>query len=244
MIALLEPQWPAPSTVRAASTLRSGGVSLGPYAGANFGDHVGDEPAAVAANRASLRQQLALAQEPAWLNQVHGTVVVEAVASPTPNTADGSWSSKGGQACVVMTADCLPVLLCNRQGSWVAALHAGWRGLCEGVIESGIAAYPGPTADLLAWLGPCIGPAAFEVGGEVRTAFMAADGRDAQRCFAAHGERYLADLPALARLRLVSCGVTAVYGGQWCTVSDAASFYSYRRERVTGRMASLVWLQP
>lgn len=244
MIALLEPQWPAPPTVCAASTLRGGGVSTGPHTGANFGDHVGDEPKAVAANRASLRQQLALAQEPAWLNQVHGTVVVEAAANPTPITADGSWSSKAGQACAVMTADCLPVLLCNRQGSWVAALHAGWRGLCDGVIESGIAAYPGPTADLLAWLGPCIGPAAFEVGGEVRAAFIAADGRDAQRCFATHGDRYLADLPALARLRLASCGVTAVYGGQWCTYSDAASFYSYRRERVTGRMASLVWLQP
>ncbi|MBQ1784424.1 MAG: peptidoglycan editing factor PgeF [Gammaproteobacteria bacterium] len=243
-MALLEPQWPVPSTVRAASTLRGGGVSTGCYAGANFGDHVGDEPKAVATNRAALRHQLALAQEPAWLSQVHGTLVVEAVASPMPITADGSWCSKAGQACVVMTADCLPVLLSNRQGRWVAALHAGWRGLCDGIIESGIAAYPGPTTDLLAWLGPCIGPAAFEVGGEVRAAFIAADGRDAQGCFAAHGERYLADLPALARLRLASCGVTAVYGGHWCTHSDAASFYSYRRERVTGRMASLVWLQP
>lgn len=244
MIALLDPQWPAPPTVRAASTLRSGGFSTGDYAGANFGNHVGDESAAVAANRANLRQQLALAQEPAWLNQVHGTVVVEALAGTSPVTADGSWSSQTGQVCVVMTADCLPVLLCNRQGTWVAALHAGWRGLCDGIIEAGIAAYPGASSDLLAWLGPCIGADAFEVGGEVRAAFITADGRDAEQCFAAHGDRYLANLPALARLRLASCGVTAIYGGQWCTVSDAASFYSYRRERVTGRMASLIWLQP
>lgn len=244
MIALLEPQWPAPPRVHAASTLRSGGISSGPYVGANFGEHVADDPAAVAANRKALRSQLNLPAEPAWLNQVHGTVVVEALAGPSPATADGSWSIGGGQACVVMTADCLPVLLCNRQGTWVSALHAGWRGLCDGILEAGIAAYPGSTGDLLAWLGPCIGPTAFEVGGEVRAAFMSADGRDAQRCFAAHGDRYLADLPALARLRLASCGVTAVYGGQWCTVSDAASFYSYRRERVTGRMASLIWLQP
>ncbi len=240
MIALLRPDWPAPPQIVAASTLRSGGHSSAPWASANFGTHVGDAPTAVAANRAALRQQLGLACEPLWLNQVHGTRVVDAARPLMDANADGSFSRTSGRACVVMTADCLPLLLTNRHGDWVAALHAGWRGLANGIIDAGLAHYPGPRSELLVWLGPCIGPGAFEVGHEVRTAFVAAFGDDANTCFVAHGDRLLADLPALARLRLQQLGVEAIYGGQWCTYDDEQQFFSYRRQPISGRMASLI----
>ena len=185
--------------------------------------------------------KIALPNEPAWLNQVHGTQVLELDSWQGGLTdADAAVSKTAGKVCVVMTADCLPLLLTNRHGNWVAALHAGWRGLAGGIIDSALAHYPGQRHELLVWLGPCIGQQAFEVGHEVRSAFVAAFGADANTCFVAHGDKLLANLPALARLRLQQLGVDAIYGGQWCTHNDEQQFFSYRRQAVTGRMASLI----
>lgn len=235
---LILPDWPAPANVRACTTTRQGGVSAGPYASLNLGDHVGDDPAHVTENRARLRRELALPAEPLWLTQVHGIAVAEGQGG----CADASVAFAPGTVCTVMTADCLPLLLCDRAGTAVAAVHAGWRGLLAGVIEAAVARLRIPAAELLVWLGPAIGPQSFEVGEEVRTAFMAEDAAAAAAFRPAPGGRWLADLYALARLRLARCGITAVYGGGLCTFSDAARFYSYRRDGVTGRMASLIWL--
>jgi len=235
---LILPDWPAPANVRACTTTRQGGVSVGAYASLNLGDHVGDDPAHVTENRARLRRVLALPAEPLWLTQVHGIAVAEGQGG----CADASVAFAPGTVCTVMTADCLPLLLCDRAGTAVAAVHAGWRGLLAGVIEAAVARLDVPAADLLAWLGPAIGPQSFEVGDEVRTAFMAEDAAASVAFRPTPGGRWLADIYALARLRLVRCGVTAVYGGALCTFSDAARFYSYRRDGVTGRMASLIWL--
>lgn len=234
---LILPTWPAPRNVRACTTTRDGGVSLAPYASLNLGDHVGDDPAAVSENRARLRRALELPAEPLWLTQVHGI----AVAAGQGGCADASVAFGPGTVCTVMTADCLPLLLCDRAGTVVAAVHAGWRGLLAGVIEAAVSRLHVPGAELLAWLGPAIGPLAFEVGEEVRAAFVAEDAAAAAAFQPAPGGRWLADIYALARLRLARCGVTAVYGGELCTFSDPR-FYSYRRDGVTGRMASLIWL--
>lgn len=236
------PDWPAPARVRAATTTRSGGVSRAPYEALNLGLHVGDEAEAVAENRRRLRERGGLPAEPLWLNQVHGVNVVDAARSSGGVDADGSYSDRAGVVCTVMTADCLPLLLCDRQGGRVAALHAGWRGLADGVIEAGVAALERPATELLAWLGPAIGPEAFEVGEEVRQQFLAHDQAATAAFKPSPGGRWLADLYQLARLRLQSLGVTACYGGQWCTFSDRERFYSYRRDGVTGRMATLIWL--
>jgi YfiH family protein len=236
----LIPDWPAPAHVRALQTLRTGGCSPAPWASFNLGDHVGDEPARVAANRAELRRQLPA--EPLWLQQVHGTVVVDAAQAPQATTADASFANEPDQVCAVMTADCLPVLFCDRAGSVVAAAHAGWRGLLDGILESTIAAMQRPPADLLAWLGPAIGPERFEVGGEVRAAFVAHDAQ-AAGSFRQHGDKWLADIYSLARQRLQAAGVTNIHGGGRCTVSDAERYFSYRRDGVTGRMATLIWLE-
>ncbi|OHX10372.1 hypothetical protein BI347_21540 [Chromobacterium sphagni] len=234
--------WPAPANVRTLATTRQGGVSQPPYASLNLGAHVGDDPADVAANRARLRA--ALPAEPFWLNQVHGTAVANAAsAAELPPDADASFARAPGAICAVMTADCLPVLLCDDAGSAVAAAHAGWRGLCDGVLEAAIAAIGPAPSTLMAWLGPAIGPDAFEVGAEVREAFIARDPA-AVEAFADIGEgKYLADIYALARQRLAAAGVSRVYGGDFCTVIDRERFFSYRRDRQTGRMASLIWLQ-
>ncbi len=247
----LTPRWPAPACVRAAATLRTGGVSLPPYDSLNLGTHVGDDALAVQTNRARLRQALQLPAEPCWLNQVHGTTVVEAGAYETPPKADACIARSANQAnrvCVVMTADCLPVLFCNREGDRVAAAHAGWRGLANGVLESTVSALGVPGSELMAWLGPAIGPDAFEVGDEVRIAFLSQDAGNAT-CFRSsdrHGHWY-ADLYQLARRHLARLGVTAVYGSEWCTVTDEARFFSHRRDGhaggQTGRMASLIWIQ-
>lgn len=235
------PDWPAPARVRALVTTRGGGVSLPPYASLNLGDHVGDDPAAVAANRALLGRSLPA--EPLWLSQVHGTAVADADRDPPGSIADASVARRPGTVCAVLTADCLPVLLCDREGSVVGAAHAGWRGLCEGVLEAVVGAMGVEPERLLAWLGPAIGPAAFEVGDEVRAAFIARDpaAAGAFRPGATAG-KWLADLYALARQRLAGCGVADVYGGGLCTVSDAGRFFSYRRDGATGRFASLVWI--
>lgn len=237
---LIVPDWPAPANVRAVQTTRHGGVSRGPYASLNLGDHVGDDAAAVAANRALLGT--VMPAEPSWLKQVHGIAVADADTAFSGVEADAAVARRPGRVCAVMTADCLPVLLCDRSGSVVAAAHAGWRGLCAGVIEAAVDAMHVPASDVLAWLGPAIGPQAFEVGDEVRAAFLARDAA-ATAAFAAHGSgKWLADIWLLARQRLAAIGVEAVWGGGQCTVADSERFYSYRRDGATGRMATCVWL--
>ena len=239
---LIRPDWPAPPQVKAVSTTRSGGYSRPPYAGLNLAEHVGDKPAHVARNRFRLHHQLGLPGQPAWLRQVHGTRVVDATRANPETEADGTVALRTGAVCAVLTADCMPVLLCDRQGRRVAALHVGWRGLLAGVIETGISALQVPGEQLMAWLGPGIGAGAFEVGEEVRDAFLARDVRAAPAFRPSPGGRWLADMYRLARLRLLGQGVKDVYGGGLCTYSDAERFYSYRRDGTTGRMASLIWI--
>lgn len=238
---LLIPDWPAPSSVRACVTTRAGGVSQAPYDTFNLGDHVGDLPASVSENR--LRLSTACAARPAWLKQVHGLDV--AYADPQQIAeADASWTDTPGIACTVMTADCLPALFCNRAGTKVAAAHAGWRGLAGGVLEATLDALAVDPADVLVWLGPAIGPLAFEVGAEVREAFVAIHPHaDSAFLPGAHPGKFMADIYELARIRLAARGVNAVYGGGYCTVTDPR-FFSYRANSNTGRFASLVWLQP
>lgn len=235
------PDWPAPRGVRALQTTRLGGVSAGPWHSLNLGTHVGDDPAAVAANRARLRR--ALPAEPLWLEQVHGVVVADADGDLAPGvpTADAVVARGAGRVCAVMTADCLPLLFCDRAGSVVAAAHAGWRGLCAGVVEATLAAMRVPPAEVLVWLGPAIGPSAFEVGAEVRAAFVAADAAAAAAFAPQPGGKWLADLWLLARQRLAACGVEAVFGGGQCTVASRGRYFSYRRDGITGRMATLIW---
>lgn len=235
------PDWPAPSSVKSLQTTRNGGVSVAPWDSFNLGDHVGDAPLAVARNRMLLGSLLP--SEPVWLKQVHGTVVIDTeVAGCGAPQADACISRHRGAVCVVMTADCLPVLLCDEQGSVVGAVHAGWRGLCDGVIEQAVAAMDVPPASLMAWLGPAIGPYAFEVGDEVRAAFIARQPQ-ADSAFVPHAPgKWLADLCRLARLRLEALGVTRIYGGGRCTYSDRERFFSYRRDGVTGRMGSFIWI--
>lgn len=240
---LIVPDWPAPRAVRSLLTTRSGGVSAAPYASLNLGDHVGDDRRAVAANRALLRQ--ALGGDPLWLEQVHGTRVVDAAACPSGDPtvqADASLAREPGVVCAVMTADCLPVLFCDDAASVVAAAHAGWRGLLAGVLEATVAAMAVPANTLQAYLGPAIGPRAFEVGDEVRSAFVAADLAMAAAFVPLRPGKWLADLYQLARLRLAAQGVVRIYGGDCCTYSDASRFFSYRRDGQTGRMASMIWL--
>ncbi len=239
---LIRPEWPAPPWVHACCTTRGGGVSAGVYRSLNLGDHVGDAPGRVARNRALLRTALALPAEPLWLNQVHGCTVVRTGGRVARPDADAVIACRPGSVCAVLTADCLPLLICDRQGRRVAAVHAGWRGLAAGVIEATLRALGAPRGDLLVWLGPAIGPAAFEVGPEVRAAFLAADPEIASAFQAGPGGTWFADLFALARHRLAGAGVTQVHGGTDCTYSDAARFFSYRRDGVTGRMASLIWI--
>jgi len=236
----LLPDWPAPARVKACVTTREGGVSLAPFDSLNLGDHVGDEPSAVAENRRRLTDRFAM--RPAWLQQVHGIDAVEADPARVV-VADASWTATPGIACTAMTADCLPVLFCDRAGSRVAAAHAGWRGLANGVLEATLDRLEVPAEEVLAWLGPAIGPQAFEVGPEVREAFIAHLPEAQQAFMPSHNAgKFLADIYALARLRLAARGVTAVYGGGLCTVTDPR-FFSYRRNARTGRFASLIWLE-
>lgn len=308
----LVPDWPAPPWVRAVSTTRRGGVSVGSHAGFNLGDHVGDDPVRVLANRQLLRSALGLPADPLWLRQVHGCAVACAEAGPELGTsaessaggasalaageplgeasrgapgvasagvitlgapkgvereapvearggtpgegteeppgeggceADASVAYGPGAVCAVLTADCLPLLLTDRAGTRVAAVHAGWRGLVAGVIEATVARLAVPPGDLLVWLGPAIGATAFEVGGEVRARFVAADAQAAAAFTPLFGDKWLADIYLLARQRLAALGVARVWGGEHCTYQDRERFYSYRRDGVTGRMASLIWLE-
>ncbi len=234
------PDWPAPTNVRACVTTRSNGDSLPPFDCFNLGDHVGDDSSQVQANRDWLAQQLGCT--PVWLEQVHGTAVVEACPGPVA-TADACWSAAPGVACSILTADCLPVLFTDSAGSRVAAAHAGWRSLVDGVLENTLAAMQVEPAQTLVWLGPAIGPEVYEVGPEVRAAFVGQN-EASTAAFVPSGRpgHWLADLYLLARIRLSAAGVNFVYGGGFCTLTDSR-FYSYRRNAVTGRMASLIWLE-
>lgn len=286
------PRWSVSARVHACTTTRLGGNSRGPHAGLNLATHVGDDPAKVAANRRQLATALQLPEAPVWLEQVHGTEVLEigalatertrktapssspcslslpspsfpslvSAANPTDGAspsnqraaasvdlapcADASLTRESGRVCAVLTADCLPLLLCERHGAAVAAVHAGWRGLFAGVIERTVDKLGQAPERIAAWLGPAIGPRAFEVGPEVREAFVRADPAAAAAFKPSPSGRWLADLYRLARQRLRQAGVSAISGGEFCTFGDQARFYSYRRDGQTGRMASLIWLDP
>ncbi len=238
---LIFPTWHVPANVHAFQTTRTGGLSVAPYHSLNLGDHVGDDPLTVVQNRMLLNQMLP--SEPVWLEQVHGIAVVDAGMATCRPRADASVARRGGAVCVVMTADCLPLLLCDRQGTVVAAAHAGWRGLADGVIEATVAVMGVAPQDVQVWLGAAIGATAFEVGEEVRAVFVAQDPLAAMAFVpSATPGKYLADLYALARLRLNALGITAISGGDLCTYRDSAGFFSYRREGVTGRMGAFIWL--
>ena len=257
MAELIVPDWPGlPANVGALATTRRGGLSTGPYddgnggGGLNLGMHVGDDPDTVHANRALLRSHLPA--DPAWIAQVHGIAVVDAAtvgAGQPIRTGDASVASAPGLVCAMMTADCLPVLFADRAGTVVGAAHAGWRGLADGVLGATVAAMRARgAADITAWLGPAIGKTKFEVGADVMERFMAgAVEPDAvAAAFVAYPGRpgkYLADMNALARLMLAQDGVDQVAGGEYCTASDAGRFYSYRRDGITGRLASMIWIE-
>jgi hypothetical protein len=241
---LILPDWPAPAVVRAAFTLRQGGVSRPPFDSFNIAVHVGDEPGAVAENRARLRERLELPAEPAWLEQVHGCSVADldaAAARAVSGPADAAVTRSVARVCAIQVADCMPVLFASTDGAAIGAAHAGWRGLAGGVLEATVRAMGTPPGQLLAWLGPAIGQANFEVGEEVRAAFLAGDPGAAAAFTANPRGRWQCDLYALARRKLGALGVSSVSGGGWCTYSDTGRFFSYRRDGRCGRMAALVW---
>jgi polyphenol oxidase len=237
------PNWPAPANVHALQTNRHAGHSHAPFNSLNFGSHVNDNPSHVAQNRQLLSELLP--SGPVWLSQTHSIEVVNAANTDCVPNADASFTTHKNVVCVVMTADCLPVLLCDKAGSIVVAVHAGWRGLCDGALEASIdeackAAQIMPS-DLMAWLGPAIGPNAFEVGAEVREQFIAKDAK-AETAFKAYGNKWLANIYQLATQRLSNVGITQIYGGDRCTFTEKDQFFSYRRDGVTGRMATMIWL--
>ena len=241
---LLQFDWPLPRGVRAAFTTRVGGVSVSPWNSFNVAAHVGDDSVHIATNRARLKSLLSLPAEPAWLAQVHGIAVSDldqAAVSTGPATADASLSCRAGQVCTVMVADCLPVLFASRDGQRIAAAHAGWRGLAAGVIEHTVRALGVPGAELTAWLGPAISREHFEVGDEVRAAFVEQDASAAGAFTPNSRGRWQADLVLLARARLAALGVASVHGGEWCTFADRERFFSHRRDSAGGRMAALIW---
>ncbi|HQV22072.1 MAG: peptidoglycan editing factor PgeF [Moraxellaceae bacterium] len=243
------PDWPAPVNVHAVVTTRDGGCSEPPFNSLNLAFHVGDEPSKVVENRRKLLSalnEIAPCGPPQWLQQVHGTEVVDAFSEPkrraqTVPEADAVTTTHRGLPCVVMTADCLPVFFCDQSGHRVAVAHAGWRGLCSGILENTLAKFSNP-AEVMCWLGPAIGTAAFEVGAEVREAFIKVDAAASKAFTAQPNGKYLADIYALARQRLMKAGIGMISGGDLCTVTDKERFFSYRREQTTGRMASIIWL--
>lgn len=240
----ITPDWPAAKQVRALTTLRGGSNANHQYASFNLATHVGDDEQSVMINRQSLKQRLNMTTEPAWLQQTHSQVVVKAEqVGNTVTEADASFTTQAGLACVVMTADCLPLLITDRKGSCVAAVHAGWRGLADGIIEKTLSALPVENSELLVWLGPAIGPQAYEVGDDVRNVFLDHDKQAGQAFKQVDETHWMMNIYQLARQRLHQHSVTAVYGGEYCTFSDAEQFYSYRRDNTTGRMASLIWLE-
>jgi YfiH family protein len=237
------PNWPAPANVHALQTSRNKGHSHAPFDSFNLGDHVKDNPIHVAQNRQLLSQYLP--SEPVWLHQVHGTHILDAAATNCVPDADASFTTQKNVVCVTMTADCLPVLLCDNAGTVVSAVHAGWRGLCDGAVEASIHAVCKAgnieSNQLMAWLGPAIGPNAFEVGDEVRQQFIAIDAQ-AEIAFKPHGDKWLCDIYKIATQRLNNLGVKQIYGGNHCTFTEKDQFFSYRRVGDTGRMATLIWL--
>ncbi len=244
---LLDIEWRPPAGVHAAFTTRLGGVSAAPWDSFNVATHVGDAPESVAANRRLLREKLRLPTEPAWLNQVHGVDVVNLDVAHTfaaPPAADASFTRAANRVCVIMVADCLPVLFASRDGRAIGAAHAGWRGLANGVLENSVRAMGVPPGDLTAWLGPAISREHFEVGDEVRETFVNADSGAASLFTPNSRGRWQADLPGLARQRLSALRVNDVSGGQWCTFADRNRFYSHRRDGMGGRLAALIWKQP
>ncbi len=237
----LYPEWPAPASVRALVTTRAGGVSGGAYRSLNLGEHVGDDPEHVRRNRARLRARLPA--DPVWLAQTHGTDVVDAARTHAGASADGAYTRARKTVCAVLTADCLPVFVCNRQGTEVALLHAGWRGRAAGILERGLAALQSPAAELLVWLGPAISAKAYEVGDEVREVFVSRDIEASAAFVPGRPGKWCLDLYGLARHRLRRQGVRAIYGGNYCTAMQPELFFSHRRDGATGRMASLIWLE-
>jgi len=235
------PDWPAPPRVRAWVTERGGGASTGSYATLNLATHVGDSPERVAANRSLLRAAMQLPAEPVWLEQVHGATVLD-LDNDAVVPADGAVTSRAGVVCAVLTADCLPVIFAGRDGGRVGVAHAGWRGLLSGVLPASVKALRTPPTEIVAWLGPAIGAASYEVGADVRDAYLARDASAAAAFTPNARGRWQADLYALARASLAKAGVGSVHGGGFCTYRDADRFFSHRREAPCGRFATLVWL--
>jgi YfiH family protein len=235
------PDWPSPPNVRSLQTTRHGGQSVSPYDSFNLGDHVGDVPQIVANNRQRLAQLLP--SEPVWLQQVHGIVISNADRAECVTQADAAVARHRGAVCVVMTADCLPVLLCDEAGTVVGAVHAGWKGLAAGVIENTVMEMGIAPQKLLAWLGPAISQRAFEVGEEVRDIFVAHHAQASEAFLPGVDGKWMADIYLLAHQRLHALGISRVYGGEHCTYSDSARFFSYRRDGVTGRMGTFIWLE-
>ncbi len=231
--------WPAPANIHGYTTLRAGGVSLGGFSGLNPADHVQDNLQHVLANRQRIKRMLHLPAEPLWLRQTHSVHVVCADQVIGCPEADASYSDKKNTVCCVLTADCLPVLLCDRQGSMIAAIHGGWRGLLNGIIENTLAKMP--ASEIMAWLGPAIGAQCFEVGDDVRSAFINKSGQFTSAFKIQRDGKYLADIYLIARILLNNAGVNQIYGGHFCTVTDKEHFFSYRRDGQTGRMATLIW---
>ena len=241
MVSVIKPDWPAPETISAYSTTRLGGHSDGNYAGFNLATGIKDKPNAVRKNRALLKQKLALPREPLWLNQVHGVNVIDANPLKKRPKADAVFTNTSGIVCVTLTADCLPLLICNTQGNCVAAIHAGWRGLANGIIEATLSTLAIKPKDTLAWLGPAIGPTAFEVGKDVYTTFVDMDNDAKEHFCPTKKDHWLANIYGLAKQRLAKCHVTQVYGGNYCTYTEKERFFSYRRDKECGRMATMIW---
>ncbi|MCF7969948.1 MAG: peptidoglycan editing factor PgeF [Methylococcaceae bacterium] len=235
------PDWPAPRHIRAATTLRTGGFSRAKFNSLNPADHVQDNLEDVLKNRQQIKQMLALPSEPVWLQQTHSVDVMCADQYNQVLVADASYTHKKNIVCTVLTADCLPLLLCDARGTTVAAIHGGWRGLLNGIVENAVAKMP--DTELLVWLGPAIGPQCFEVGQDVYAAFVNKSGQFAGAFTPQSGDKYLADIYQIARILLNNAGVQKIYGGQFCTVSEIERFFSYRRDGQTGRMATLIWME-
>ena len=241
----ISPQWHAPKQIHGFTTIRTGGASLPPFDSFNLGDHVNDNPQNVAQNRALLVERFELPQAPLYLTQTHSTRVIELPYDGENLEADAAYTNQANQICLVMTADCLPVLFYNKQGNEVAAAHAGWRGLCDGILEETVAKFQCPASDISAWLGPAISENAFQVGEEVVKQFCAVDPL-AQKAFrpdpTASG-KFLGNLYQIAKQRLNKLGITQITGGEHCTYTEADKFFSYRRDKQTGRMATLIWFE-
>ncbi|MCG8434376.1 MAG: peptidoglycan editing factor PgeF [Gammaproteobacteria bacterium] len=239
----ITPDWPAPVNVRAVVTTRMGGVSEPPFDTFNPVNDVGDTAQAARENRRRLQEYLALDNEPRWLKQVHGRQVVRADKIASGEQADAAWTQQQGLPCVVTTADCLPVFMCDKAGTFVAAIHAGWRGLAQGVVKQCLETVPAVAQDIMTWLGPAIGPQAYEVGEDVYRAFISMDAKFEQAFNVLSTGKWLCDLYAVARLQLSAAGVEEIYGGGFCTHSDKQRFFSFRRDKRCGRMANLIWLE-